>query len=277
MNRIFGMGLTAALVLGGVYLSQITFASPFFSNGQFTENGIEWCQENQPLYEILGDEFFEHHKHSLESRVCASLFQDYFWSYDAPDRVEKLIERSRHYSQLEILESYEEAETGIIDTMPAVNKDQTLLRGTTESGETTVQVISSSPSVNQSMEVNLSFLDENNVMMSNVNYGIKITQENQLILENKNIFSERGLSTLITRPLNSVEPVAIDIIINGIGMPEKQEGWTGTKGEVIMFTVVPEFGTIAIAVLALTVLTIIILSRTSKKISVVKNNPFNCR
>jgi len=251
------------------YPNQDTLASPFFSNGYFTENGIEWCQENRPLYEILGDEFFEHHKHSLESRVCASLYQDYFWVYNGPDRIEKLIERSRHYSQLEILESYEESETGIIDTMPAGNKDQTLLRGTTESGEITVQVISSSPSVNQSMEVNLSFLDKNNLMMSNVNYGIKITQQEQLILENKNIFSEKGLSTLITRPLNSVEPVVLDIIINGIGTPENEEEWTGTKGEIIMFTVVPEFGTIAIAVLALTIITIIILSRTSKKISVV--------
>lgn len=245
-------------------INQNSFGSPFFSNGYFTENGIEWCQENRQLYEILGDEFFEHHKHSLESRVCASLYQDYFWTYDGPDRIEKLIERSKHYSQLEILESYEESETGVIDTTPAGNKDQTLLRGTIENGEMIIQVISSSPVINQALEINLSFIDKNNQLMSNVNYGIKITQNDQQILENKNIHSEKGVSTLITRPLNSEEPIRIDISINGIGLPEEPELWEGPMGEIIMFTVVPEFGAISIVILTLTLITVVLLNKVTK-------------
>ncbi|MDH3385713.1 MAG: hypothetical protein OEL77_06850 [Nitrosopumilus sp.] len=267
MNNICLLILSLILVVG--FANQEIFASPFFSNGHFTENGIEWCQENLPLYEILGDKFFEHHKHSLESRVCASLYQDYFWTYDGPDRVEKLIERSRHYSQLEILESYQESETGIIDTMPAGNKDQTLLRGTTESGDITIQVISSSPIVNQSMEINLSFLDKNNKLMSNVNYGIKIKQLDQEIFDSKNIFSEKGLSSLITRPLNSEDPVGVEITINGIGTSEDPEEWTGPRGEMILFTVIPEFETIAMMVLATTILAVIIIQKAKKTI------PFN--
>ena len=100
--KIIGVMLTLTVLLGGPYGSQISFGTPFFSNGYFTENGIEWCEENLSLYEILGERFFEHHKHSLESRVCASLYHDYYWSYEGTDRVEKLIERSKHYSQLEI-------------------------------------------------------------------------------------------------------------------------------------------------------------------------------
>lgn len=247
-----------------MYANQNAFASPFFSNGHFTENGIEWCEENRSLYEILGDKFFEHHKHSLESRVCASLYQDYFWTFNGPDRIEKLIERSGHYSQLEILESYDESETGIIDTLPAGNKDQTLLRGSTENGDMTVQIISSSPIVNQSMEINLSFLDKNNKLIPNVNYGIKIKQQDQGILENENIFSEKGLSSLITRPLNSEDPVVIDISINGVGTSENPQEWIGPKGEMIFFTIIPEFGTIVIAVFTLTIMTVIILNRTKK-------------
>ena len=266
MKRFLGLVLTMTVILGVIFSVQNTYANPFFSNGYFTENGIEWCEENLPLYEILGEKFFEHHKHSLESRVCASLFEDYYWTYEGPDRVEKLIERSKHYSQLEILESYEESETGIIDTMPAGDKDQTLLRGTTEDGEITVQVISSSPVVNQSMEINLSFLDKNNLLLSNVNYGIEVKQQDQLILENKNIYSENGLSTLITRPLNSEEPVIIEISFNGIGMSENQEELTGPIGEIIMFTVVPEFGTITMMVLTLTIIAVIILNKGYKGI-----------
>ncbi len=261
-----GLVITMTVIVGGIYSVQSTYANPFFSNGYFTENGIDWCEENLPLYEILGEKFFEHHKHSLESRVCASLFEDYYWTYEGSDRVEKLIERSKHYSQLEILESYEESETGIIDTLPAGDKDRTLLRGTTEDGEIIVQVISSSPVVNQSMEINLSFHNKNNLLLSNVNYGIEIKQQDKVILENKNIYSENGLATLITRPLNSEEPVIIEISFNGIGMSENQEELTGPTGEIIIFTVVPEFGTITMMVLALTIIAVIILNKTNKGI-----------
>jgi len=44
---------------------------------------------------------------------------DPLWSYDGPDRYEKLIERSRYYVELEIAESAEEAKTGVIDPTPA--------------------------------------------------------------------------------------------------------------------------------------------------------------
>ena len=262
----------AVTIIALVQINQNIYGSPFFSNGYFTENGIEWCQENLPLYEILGDEFFEHHKHSIESRVCASLYQDYFWTYDGPDRIEKLIERSKHYSQLEILESYEESETGIIDTNPAGNKDQTLFRGTAKDGDITIQMISSSPIANQALEINLSFIDKNNHLISNVNYGIEIIQQDQQILENKKIYSEKGLSTLITRPLNSEEPIVVNISINGIGPSENPEEWEGPMGEMIIFTVVPEFETLAIVVLALTIIMVIFLNKATKTMSLYSNN-----
>jgi len=94
-------------------------ATPFFVNDAFTQNGIEWCEENFQLYQILQEDFFVHHKHSIESRVCVSLFGDPLWTYDGADRYEKLIERSAYYVQLEIEESKVEAETGKIDVTPA--------------------------------------------------------------------------------------------------------------------------------------------------------------
>ena len=94
-------------------------ATVFYANGAFTQNGIEWCEENKPLYDVLGDQFFEHHRHSIESRVCANLIEDELWNYSGPDRVEKLIERSLYFSELEIAESQVEAGIGIVDTTPA--------------------------------------------------------------------------------------------------------------------------------------------------------------
>jgi len=91
-----------------------------FVNGAFTENGITWCAAEKPLYDLRGDDaFFEHHKHSIESRICAKLYEDPFWNYNGSDRIEKLIDRSLYYSELEIAESQLEAGIGIVDTTPA--------------------------------------------------------------------------------------------------------------------------------------------------------------
>ena len=98
-------------------------ATPFFANGGLTENGIEWCEENYQLYEFMGTEFFEHHKHSIESRICVSLYHDPLWTHVGPDRYDKLVEQSREYAKLEIKESYEESNTGIIDTKPATMEE----------------------------------------------------------------------------------------------------------------------------------------------------------
>jgi len=254
------------------YLNQNALASPFFSNGYFTPNGIEWCEENLSLYKILGDKFFEHHNHSLESRICANLFDDYYWTYEGADRVEKLIERSKYYSQLEISESYEESVTGIIDTTPAENKNRSLLQGVTKDGEMIVQIISSSPTKNQTMEINLSFLDKNSRLVSNVNYGINITQQGNLILKNDSIFSEKGLSTLSTRPMTSEEPVSIRVFINGIGHPDNQEKIMESNGEMLEFTVVPEFGTMAVIFFGIAVSFMMVVNTKNKSLLSRKSN-----
>jgi hypothetical protein len=95
-------------------------ATVFFANGGLTENGIEWCEENQSLYKFMGNNFFEHHKHSIESRICVSLYNDPLWTYSGYDRQGKLVEQSRIYAELEINESADEADSGIVDTKPAI-------------------------------------------------------------------------------------------------------------------------------------------------------------
>jgi len=105
--------LSLLLLFGTAYA-----ATPFFADGGLTQNGIEWCEENYQLYQLTGDDFFEHHHHSIESRACANLYLDPLWTYNGTDRYEKLVEQSKVYTQLEIEESRKEAETGIIDTKP---------------------------------------------------------------------------------------------------------------------------------------------------------------
>lgn len=108
------------ILIGTLTMTSAYAATAFFANGGLTENGIEWCEENYQLYQFMGVDFFEHHKHSIESRICASLYQDPLWTYSGNDKYEKLVEQSRIYAELEINESADEADSGIIDIKPAV-------------------------------------------------------------------------------------------------------------------------------------------------------------
>jgi len=99
------------LLVGSAYAQ-----TPFRDTAGLTLNGIEWCEENYQLYNFMGNDFFEHHRHSIESRLCGNLYNDDLWSYYEPDRYQKLIEQSRMYYSLEIEESTLEAKEGIIDT-----------------------------------------------------------------------------------------------------------------------------------------------------------------
>jgi len=115
-SLLFAILALVSLIFGS---NSANGATVFYANGAFTQNGIEWCEENKPLYDLLGDQFFEHHNHSIESRICVNLIEDSLWNNMGPDRVEKLIERSSYFSQLEIAESLEESKVGVLDTTPA--------------------------------------------------------------------------------------------------------------------------------------------------------------
>lgn len=135
-SLLFALLAFVSLIFG---MNSANGATVFYANGAFTQNGIEWCEENKPLYDLLGDQFFEHHNHSIESRVCANLIEDSLWSYLGPDRIEKLIERSSYFSQLEITESQEEAKVGVIDTTPVDIPDMQVEGAIEESVEEAIE------------------------------------------------------------------------------------------------------------------------------------------
>lgn len=95
-------------------------ATTFFAGSKFTENGIQWCEEENARYRLYGEEkWLEQQNYSIESRVCANLYSDALWQYHGTDRVQKLIQRSAYYAELEIAESQKESTSGKIDTSPA--------------------------------------------------------------------------------------------------------------------------------------------------------------
>jgi len=255
---------TIAVGIFGLNYSLLAFANPFFENGQFTPNGIEWCQENFQLYEILGEKFFEHHKHSIESRVCAALYEDPLWNEEREGKVQKLIEKSRHFALLEISESIEESQTGVIDTTPVANRDKIILQGMTEDGQVTVQLSTTKPIVNTMMQIEISFLDSDKTLIPNVSYSIEAIQENTKVISSNGGLSDNGLATISTIPLSSDAHVKINLTINELGLSEDAEYWESSKGQVIMFNVVPEFGTITMVILAVAIISIVAVTSKSR-------------
>ena len=160
-------------------------ATVFYANGAFTKNGIEWCEENKPLYDLLGDEFFEHHKHSIESRVCANLIEDPLWSYSGPDRVEKLIEQSRYFSELEIAESREEAKIGVVDPTPAQvpgNKTEEKIEESVEEQieQLAKEQVEETPKQNEVQDINE---DGGGCLIATATFGSELSTHVQMLRE----------------------------------------------------------------------------------------------
>ena len=165
---------------------------------------------------------------------------------------------------MEISESITESKTGIIDTNPAENGNETLLHGTTEDGQIVVQTIVSEPVTNSQMGINISFLDKHGSLVSNVNYMLEVTQQGKQILLQNNGYSEGGLVTVSTLPLQSDKPVDISVTIQGIGLPENSEDWMPPNGQVVLFNVVPEFGAMPVIIFAVSISCIIVFSTKSR-------------
>ena len=66
----------------------------------------------------------------------------------------------------------------------------------------------------------------------------------------------------MTDVLESSNPVDVQVTLQGIGKPGELK--TGSMGEAISFHVVPEFGTIAMIVLAVAVVSIIAITAKTK-------------
>jgi len=177
-SLLFALLAFVSLIFG---INSANGATVFYANGAFTQNGIEWCEENKPLYDLLGDQFFEHHNHSIESRVCANLIEDSLWSYLGPDRIEKLIERSSYFSQLEITESQEEAKVGVIDTTPVDIPDMQVEEMIEESVE---EIIEESVEEKEDTKVIQEINDEGGgCLIATATFGSELSTQVQMLRE----------------------------------------------------------------------------------------------
>jgi len=130
-----------------------------------------------------------------------------------------------------------------------------------DDGSTWIFVTSTEPVEREHMTINVRFTDKNGLEMHNVNYDILVTQNDQVILDKTMVNQQRGIGDHLTQALPSNDNVNIRITLQGIGTDAPL---TEPHGGDLQIKVVPEFGTIAMMILVVSIMSIVIISAKNK-------------
>lgn len=153
-------------------------------------------------------------------------------------------------------EEHEEAETGEHE-----EELTTLIKGMSEDGSVNIDIKTTNPTTDEEMTIVIEFSDASGKEQKHMNYEIIVTQNGKEVLSDNNVHLMEANAKHVTNSLISDDPVDITITLQGIGM---NEPYTGPKGEIVKFNVIPEFGTIAMVILGISITSIVVLGTKSK-------------
>ena len=124
---------------------------------------------------------------------------------------------------------------------------------------TQVSISSSAPTAGEAMEIAMEFHDS-----EHVNMDIMVTQNGEVVLDDIGAHHHDGKGVHQTAPLSSSDPVEVTITFQGYGVDDPK---TGPIGEQVVFSnIVPEFGTIAMMILFVSIISIVAVTAKSKVI-----------
>lgn len=99
-----------------------------------------------------------------------------------------------------------------------------------------------------------------------VNYEITATQNGETVLQETAHAMEMTASHMVDAVGSDDSPIDIEIVSLGIGPPDAEADWTGPTGSVATSQVVPEFGTIAMMILAVAIISVVAVTAKSRVI-----------
>lgn len=127
------------------------------------------------------------------------------------------------------------------------------------SDETMVSVSASEVTEGEKMEITVEFAES-----EHANYDIKVTQNDEVVLEEMGVHSHEAKMTHETAALASSDPVDITVTFQGFGVEDPK---TGPIGEEVVFSnIVPEFGTVAMMILVVSIISIVAVTAKSRVI-----------
>ena len=122
-------------------------------------------------------------------------------------------------------------------------------------------------SAGETMTVNVSITDSDGNAVEHVNFDVTATQGDKRVLDETGVHDHDGVMSFTTMALDSDasgdNPVDVEVTFQGFGIDQP---FTGPIGEEMSVQVVPEFGTIAMMILAVGVVSIIAFTAKTKLI-----------
>jgi len=117
-----------------------------------------------------------------------------------------------------------------------------------------------------SIDVTFTMMGES---VEHVNYDIKATQNGEVVLDEMGVHEHAGVVNHMTSPLPAAAsddaPVEVDVMFNGFGIPGEGD-FTGPIGKVATAQVVPEFGTVAMMILVVAIISIVAVTAKTRVI-----------
>ena len=136
-----------------------------------------------------------------------------------------------------------------------------------QDGSITVHIDSDVPVQGEEALVTVEFVDAEGNPVEHVNFEITAMQDDQEVLAETGQHAHSGVTEFMTSALGSNSPLDVQVMILGIGLPDKDPAtWTGPVGEAVSAQVVPEFGPLAMIILASAIVSIVAITARSKVI-----------
>ncbi|MDC8453238.1 MAG: hypothetical protein LV477_10070 [Candidatus Nitrosotalea sp.] len=141
-----------------------------------------------------------------------------------------------------------------------------ITKGVSSDGTVHITITSTPIEMHKPLALQISFTDSKGNKILHENYGIRAMQQEGngiTILSNQTAYAENGDDLQVTIPLSNSSPVNFQIQLQGSGLPGTDPStWEGQIDTVGM-TVVPEFGSVASAILVASFVVVVLLVRRS--------------
>ena len=142
----------------------------------------------------------------------------------------------------------------------APSEDETTVSGISDDGNLRAEITASNPASDEVMSLEIKFRDSTGSVQKHANYDLIVSQNGQEVLSVMGAHEHEGVGMYSTAPLDSSDKVDIKVTVLGFGLPGEEDNWSGPKGEILMFNVVPEFGAITIVVMFIAITAVVLMS-----------------
>jgi len=133
--------------------------------------------------------------------------------------------------------------------------------------ELMVDISTGTAEAGEMLSIDVTFTTMSGGGVEHVNYDITATQNGEVVLNDMGVHDHDGVMNHMTSALSEAAsddaPVEVEVMFNGFGIDPP---FTGPVGQVSEKQVVPEFGTIAMMVLAVAIISIIAVTAKSRVI-----------